>query len=65
MQIFGRSWEDIQVMQQGGPARRVDLGPKPEATDGDKNLLAVHGVAKLRQMGYWGVIDRLTTSGLI
>ena len=65
MQIFGRSWDEIQVMQQGGKARKADFGPKPEATDGDKNLLAVHGVAKLREMGYWGVIDRLTTSGLI
>ena len=65
MQIFGRSWDEIQVMQQDGKARKVDFGPKPEATDGDKNLLAVHGVAKLREMGYWGVIDRLTTSGLI
>ena len=65
MQIFGYSWDEIQVMQQGGKARKVDFGPKPEATDDDKNLLAVHGVAKLREMGYWGVIDRLTTSGLI
>lgn len=65
MQIFGRSWDEIQVMQQGGQARKVDFGPKPVATDGDKNLLAVHGIAKLREMGYWGVIDRLTTSGLI
>ncbi len=65
MQIFGRSWDEIQVMQQGGQARKVDFGPKPEATEGDKNLLAVHGAVKLREMGYWGVIDRLTTSGLI
>lgn len=65
MQIFGRSWDEIQVMQQGGQARKVDFGPKPAATDGDKNLLAVHGAKKLREMGYWGVIDRLTTSGLI
>ena len=65
MQIFGRSWDEIQVMQQGGKARKVDFGPKPEATAGDKALLAVHGIAKLREMGYWGVIDRLTTSGLI
>lgn len=65
MQIFGRSWDEIQVMQQGGPARKVDFGPKPEATAGDKALLAEHGVAGLRRMQYWGVIDRLTTSGLI
>ena len=65
MQIFGRSWDEIQVMQQGGQARKVDFGPKPEATDGDKALLAANGVEGLRKMGYWGVIDRLATSGLI
>lgn len=65
MQIFGRSWEDIQVMQQGGPARAVDLGPKPEATDGDRKLLALHGADGLRKMNYWGVLDRLATSGLL
>lgn len=65
MQILGRSWDEIQVMQQGGKARAVDFGPKPTATDGDKALLAAHGIAGLRKMGYWGVIDRLTTSGLV
>lgn len=65
MQIFGRSWNEIQVMQQGGPARKVDFGPAPEATAGDRALLAEYGVAGLKAKGFWGVIDRLTTSGLI
>ena len=65
MQIFGRSWSDIQVMQQGGPTRKVDFGPAPEATPGDRALLAEYGVEGLKAKGFWGVIDRLTTSGLI
>lgn len=65
MQIFGRSWDEIQVMQQGGPARKVVFGPKPVATDGDRALLAEYGVEGLKAKGFWGVIDRLTTSELI
>lgn len=65
MQIFGRSWNEIQVMQQGGPARKVDFGPAPEATDRDRAMLAEFGIEGLKAKGFFGVIDRLTTSGLV
>lgn len=63
--IFGRTWDDIQVMQQGGQARKIDFGPAPEATAGDRKLLNEHGAAGLTQKGMFGVIDRLRTSGLM
>ena len=65
MQIFGYSWEEIQVKQQGGKARKVDFVPKPEATDGDRAMLAEFGIEGLKAKGFFGVIDRLTTSGLV
>ena len=39
----------------------VDLSKpaKKPATDKDKALLAEHGEAGLRAMGYYGVLDRL------
>ena len=65
MQIFGRSWDEIQVMQQGGQARKVDFEPAPEATDRDRAMLAEFGIEGLKAKGFFGVIDRLTTSGLV
>lgn len=65
MQIFGREWDEIQVMQQGGPARKVDFGPKPTATNTDRAMLAEFGIEGLKAKKFFGVIDRLTTSGLV
>lgn len=62
--IFGRSWEEIQLMQ-GGITRAVNLGPKPEATAGDRKLLQEFGESGLLEKGFHGVIDRLRTSGLV
>jgi len=60
--IFGYTWEYIQAGQQGKPMLSpVDLSKpaKKPATDKDKALLAEHGEAGLRAMGYYGVLDRL------
>lgn len=65
MQIFGRSWDEIQVIQQGGQARKVDFGPAPEATQRDRSMLAELGLEGLKAKGFFGIIDRLSTSGLI
>lgn len=64
--IFGRTWEEIRIMQQGGStSRAIDFGPAPEATTGDINLLNECGVSGLEQKRFYGVLDRLKTSGLI
>ena len=63
--IFGHSWEDIQAMQQGTyNAPKIDLTKRPTiaATDNDMKLLAEHGEQGLREMKYYGVMDRLNIS---
>ena len=65
--IFGYDWEDIQRAQQGGrlgkPAQlQDDIGKHRES---DAKLLQEHGIDKLIQMGYAGVVDRLTRSGMV
>ena len=60
--IFGRTWEDIQSMQQGKyTAPKVDMSKsgKQPATDADRELLRKHGFDGLEKMGFFGVIDRL------
>ena len=60
--IFGHSWEDIQSMQQGTyVAPKVDLSVKRTvaATDNDMKLLAEHGELGLRELKFYGVMDRL------
>ena len=51
----------------GGDYRRLSIDTstdgKPRATDADRQTLAHYGPIKLVEMGLWGVIDRLKTSG--
>lgn len=60
--IFGHSWEDIQSMQQGKYTPRTISnstdGKKP-ATESDHEMLKKHGVDGLRELGFFGVLDRL------
>ncbi len=62
--ILGRDWEDIQAAQQGDSSAINKLlhGPatRPSATDADHELLAKYGKAKLQEMGFFGVLDRLS-----
>jgi hypothetical protein len=59
--IFGYSWSDIQRAQQGGRlSRPIDTSKQsPDYTESDRALLAEHGEQGLRDMGYFGVLDRL------
>lgn len=66
--IFGYTWEEIQIAQQGGRLGRVIDTSKPAIDDSaieesDLKLLAQYGERKLRDMGYIGVIDRLERGG--
>ena len=60
--IFGKSWEQIQAMQQGTyipDCIDTSKSSKTAATDKDKALLAVHGPDGLRKLRFYGVMDRL------
>ena len=63
--IFGRSWDEIQDMQQKRGTRVLTPGSKPEATPEDIELLKTLGVEELEEMKFYGVLDRLRTSNLI
>jgi len=65
--IFGKTWGQIQEMQQGTCQKSVVSGEinKPVATKGDIKLLKEHGLDGLKEMRFDGVIDRLNTSGLL
>ena len=63
--ICNRTWEEIQATQQKQPTAPLVARPNPTATESDIQLLEQHGVRGLERMQYYGVIDRLTTSGLI
>lgn len=66
--IFGKTWEEIQQMQNGTyTAKMADLSVtgKPIATQDDIALLVEHDISGLQTMGFYGVIDRLITSGYI
>jgi hypothetical protein len=65
--IFGHTWEDINRAQRGGHLSRPILNhqPNPTATQADAELLAKHGKDGLVAMGFFGVLDRLETSGLL
>jgi hypothetical protein len=65
--IFGYTWEEIDRAQRGGGlARAIAQFESPKsATATDEQLLAEHGKDGLMAMGFFGVIDRLTTSGRI
>ena len=69
-EIFGYTFEEIRVAQQGGRLGRVIDTSKPIPIDpvreqADLALLVEHGDAKLREMGYMGVVDRLERAGYL
>lgn len=60
--IFGRTWEEIQAMQNGTyKPRTVDMSKsgKREPTERDRALLAEHGVAGLLEKKFLGTLDAL------
>jgi len=67
--IFGYTWEQIQVAQSGGKltAGMIDTS-KPIDNSlmvGDLELLVEHGADGLRAKGFMGVVDRLQRNGNI
>ena len=67
MTIFGYTWDEIKLAQQGGAlARRIPAGIcKPLATEGDWELLERYGEAELRNRHYFGVLDRLENTRML
>ena len=68
--ILGYIFEEIKRAQQGGRLNRVIDTSKPAPFDSvqervDVELLHGLGEAKLREMGYMGVIDRLERGGYL
>ncbi len=65
--IFGYTWEEIDRAQRGGRLSRAISRHEanPTAKPSDLELLAEHGKDGLVAMGFFGVLDRLTTSGSI
>ena len=65
--IMGKSWGDIQAMQQGtykAPRITGDI-EKPKATEADITMLNDLGLEAIKSKGLFGVIDRLTNSGVV
>jgi len=56
-----------RIAEGGGIIREkvADNFEKPKATENDIMLLRTHGVEGLKEMGYYGVIDRLVNSEII
>ena len=68
--ILGYTFEEIKAAQQGCRLGRVIDTSKPEPFDpvqerADVKLLHGLGEAKLRELGYMGVIDRLERGGYL
>jgi hypothetical protein len=68
--ILGYTFDEILKAQQGGRLGRVIDTSKPEPFDpvqerADVKLLHGLGEAKLRELGYFGVIDRLERGGYL
>ncbi len=64
--IFGYSWEQIQAAQQGKPLISKPLTKTMSlCTQDDIDLLVKYGPQKLRDMGFYGVIDRLQRAELM
>lgn len=65
--IFGHTWDEIDRAQRGGGFNRpiAKHQPNPTATQADMDLLNQYGQDGLEAMQYFGVIDRLKTSGLL
>ena len=70
--IFGYDWADIQRAQQGGRlCRAIDTSKSPcsvgaaEQLAADVKLLEQYGEDGLRDLAYFGVLDRLKRAGYI
>lgn len=64
--IFGKTWEEIQDMQQKKYRPKVATSSSlPMATEDDVNLLRKYGLAGLEEKQFYGVIDRLKNSGIV
>ena len=65
--IFGYTWEEIDRAQRGGGLARAIAHHQenPTAKPSDRELLEKHGEDGLMAMGFFGVLDRLKTSGEI
>lgn len=65
--IFGHTWDEIDSAQRGKGFNRAAIKhtPNPTASEADAALLAEHGLKGLEDRQFFGVIDRLKTSGLI
>lgn len=70
--ILGYTWDEINAVQHktGTLSKRIDTSKPATIYDKDNaskdlELLSTHGKDKLREMGYFGVLDRLTRAGLI
>jgi hypothetical protein len=60
--ILGHSWEDIQKMQQKEytpPTVSLAGSGKKPPTEADYKMLEKYGEQGLRDMQYYGVLDRL------
>lgn len=65
--IFGYTWEEIKQAQQGKTTlhKPIQYTNKPTASQSDIDLLNNKGIDYIMGNGLAGVIDRLTTSGLM
>jgi hypothetical protein len=64
--IFGYDWADIQRAQNGGRiSRPVQRSADIDHSESDRIALETHGIEGLKKLGYFGVLDRLKTTGVI
>ncbi len=65
--ICGLTWDQIQAAQQGKNYRVLvsDTIKPPKLNEGDLTLYKKHGAQGLKDMEYFGVLDRLTRCGVI
>ncbi|BCS53288.1 hypothetical protein [Geobacter sp. SVR] len=65
--IFGRTWEEIQAMQQGKSINKTVAGTLalPTASQADITLLRDKGIHYIKGNGLFGVLDRLQNSGIV
>lgn len=69
--IFGYTFDEIESAQRGGRLGRAVDTSKPAGEDSEERkradllLLEKHGLEKLREMHYFGVIDRLCRAGYL
>lgn len=63
--ILGRKFEEILAMQQGQGTRTYTPGDAPHASSEDLKLFDELGQRGLEEKRFYGVLDRLKTSGVI